>query len=319
MAFDLRLPGQRKPHNAVPFEPDTKKQRAGLGSAATKTDDIENLGQKADQEKIIRFDNMDEVENAFKRGSLNWPNSIEVHGFKYNYLKCFSKEILNVLKYQKNAYVIYHVPRMYEKEVTQAKMGQWMIFLLKADGPSTIVPQGIGFASAARGSAMYESQEVVGDIVLLKIALPTGVIALKGKVDTGADISSLHVDSTPKIVGDTVRFENHNASGNIITAPLIGKQAVKSADGGVEYRPIIELDVEVNGKKISKAQFNLNNRSKMDHEILIGQNILEKGGFLVDPSENENTMESDESDINLLTEDELDQLLSQIAYLIENN
>ena len=302
MLLEIQLPGQAKRNAKVPFKPDFEKQRAGLGSGKDEVVSPEELKSKGEkQEEIVRFDNMDEVQHAFKRGDLAWPEAIEVHGLKYNYYKSFTKGLVKIFKKEKPGYIIYHIPKEHLNKAKEFNMGHWMVFLFRPETNSNVIPHGIAFTTSSRGSAMYEGeqidedQQVIGDVALLKIALPSGVIALKGKVDTGAEISSLHVDSKPKVVGDTVRFENHNASGNIITAPLAAQQAVKSADGGVEYRPVIELDVEVNGKRISKAQFNLNDRSHMEHEVLIGQNILEKGGFLVNPSQDK-VQEDDEQD-----------------------
>ena len=67
-----------------------------------------------------------------------------------------------------------------------------------------------------------------------------------------------------------------------------------TADGGVEYRPVVELNIELNGKKMSRVLFNLNNRDKMEYPCLIGQNVLEKSGFLVDPNMNGPVGEADE-------------------------
>lgn len=286
-----------------------------------------------DPSEIVRYESVDQLEAAFKKGDFAWPKNIEVKGIKFTYYKSNKRPLVNVFRDNQEAYIIYHIPKQYEKQAVEAGMGHWMVFLFRPTGPTTLGPTNIGFTSAARGGAMYENANVqtIGDVVLLKIHLPSGVIALKGKVDTGAEISSLHVDDKPRIVGDTVRFQNHNASGNIISAPMVSQQAVKSSDGGTEYRPVIELDIEVEGKPISKAQFNLNNRSHMEHQVLIGQNVLEKTGFLVDPNKDEpkqggnvtgSGMQEDEeedSDLYKLTEEQIEEMVSQLAKHIEDN
>jgi len=43
-------------------------------------------------------------------------------------------------------------------------------------------------------------------------------------------------------------------------------------------------EAEINGKRIQDVLFNLNDRNNMDHQLLVGQNILEKGKFLIDPT-----------------------------------
>lgn len=318
MPFEFKIPGQTKSHIATITEEAGGTALGNTDAAAAEPIAIKSKDQNPESD-TVRFDNMDEVEHAFKKGSLDWPNHIEVKGFNYVYNKSYTKGLIEMLKGKQPGYVIYHIPEEYLEKARQSNLGHWMVFLFKTDGPSKIAPHGIMFTTAARGTVIYEDQQVIGDIVLLKIALPSGIIALKAKVDTGAEISSLHVDSHPKIVGDIVKFENHNASGNVISAPLVAKQAVKTADGGVEYRPVIELDIEINGKKISKAQFNLNDRSKMEYEVLVGQNILEKSGFLVNPRQN-NVQEDEKTDLMALSEKELDNLIMQMFdYLKENN
>jgi hypothetical protein len=319
MAFNFTLP-KKKDYPKKTY--DEKTRYASVGGVPKKDDSTKGTEPEQTTNDIIRFDNIDELEVAFKKGSLNWPKQLEVHGLTYRFTKSSTGGIMEIFKGKRPGYIIYTVPQSHRKKVQEFNMGEWMVFLFTAQDSSKIAPRGIAFTTQARGEAMYEGEEVIGDIALLKISLPSGVIALKGKVDTGATISSLHVDSTPKIVGDTVKFENHNASGNVITAPLIAKQAVKSADGGTEYRPVIELDIEINGKSISKAQFNLNNRSAMEHEVLVGQNILEKGGFIVDPSQikDSNTVEQEEiEDINTLSEEELDDIMNELSIFYEEH
>jgi len=304
MPFDIRLPGQPKKHKPAPIDPDKRAQ--GIDPSA------QPVEKPQEPDSSVRFDNMEQVETAFKQGKIDWPRFIMVEDLKYELLKSNKSGLTNILKGKKPGFIIYHVPKEKIKVAKEKNMGQWMVFLFRKDNNSSIHPYGVGFTTSARGSSIYEDNQVVGDIVLVKIGLPSGVIALKGKVDTGAEISSLHVDGKPKVIGNTVRFENHNASGGVITAPLVTQQAVKSADGGTEYRPIIELDVEVQGKSISKAQFNLNDRSQMEHEILIGQNILEKAGFIVNPSRDGIQQESEEKDLDGLNDDELDDLMNQL-------
>ncbi len=310
MPLNFRLPGQPKKNKPMPHSGPT---------AMPRVDNDKEVEKAPQPDQSIRFDNMEQVETAFKQGKIDWPRYIIVGDLKYDFLKSSQRGLQDILTGKKQGYIIYHLPHEHVKKAKERNMGQWMIFLFRKESGSQILPYGVGFTTKARGKAIYEDNQVVGDVVLIKIALPSAVIALKGKVDTGAEISSLHVDSKPRVIGNTVRFENHNASGSIITAPLVTQQAVKSADGGTEYRPIIELDIEVQGKPISKAQFNLNDRSKMEHEVLIGQNILEKAGFIVNPSLDGMKQESeeDEENIGALNEDELDDLMDRIVELME--
>ena len=64
---------------------------------------------------------------------------------------------------------------------------------------------------------------------------------------------------------------------------LVGNKArFLSADGGGNTRPVITLDIEIDGTPLTGVEFNLNDRSGMDSQILMGTNIIEAGNFVVD-------------------------------------
>ena len=112
--------------------------------------------------------------------------------------------------------------------------------------------------------------------------------SVPGKVDTGATTSSLN--ATHKSLsqsGNEVSFQSPILSDNIITLPIDSKQEVHSADGGGQQRPVIKLEIEVDGVSIGPVEFNLNDRSGMDNDILIGQNVLKAGNFLIDVQKND--------------------------------
>jgi len=102
-----------------------------------------------------------------------------------------------------------------------------------------------------------------------------------GKVDTGATTSSLHAEKI-SVNGSSVSFHAPSLSDNIVTMEVESHQEVHSADGGGQQRPVIKLEVEIDGVHIGPVEFNLNDRSNMEHEVLIGQNILKAGHFVID-------------------------------------
>jgi len=111
---------------------------------------------------------------------------------------------------------------------------------------------------------------------------------VEGKVDTGATTSSLHAENIKvNSNGGSVSFTCPELSDRVITMDMDGSQEVVSADAGGNQRPIVKFDVEINGVPIHGASFNLNDRSEMDSPILIGQNILKAGGFIIDVSKDE--------------------------------
>lgn len=128
--------------------------------------------------------------------------------------------------------------------------------------------------------------QLIGDIAMIKFTSLQSPKELQGKTDTGATISSLHAEHY-KINGNTVTFTCPPLGPNSVTVPLKTQHAVKSPDGGTVYRPVISLNVKVNGKLLNNIEFNLNDRGNMDQPVLIGQNLLQAGKFYVDPSRNE--------------------------------
>ena len=141
---------------------------------------------------------------------------------------------------------------------------------------------------------MQQSQQnVIRNHVPVRFA-SVGNKEITGKVDTGATTSSLHATNV-KTHGNQVSFVCDELSPNVITMDMDGAQTVHTADNGGDHRPIVKLDVEVNGVPIRDAVFNLNDRSNMDSKILLGQNILQAGNFVVDVNQgNEETPPADE-------------------------
>lgn len=85
------------------------------------------------------------------------------------------------------------------------------------------------------------------------------------RIDSGATSSSIDIQLAEKLQ----------------LGPILRTRLVKSASG-VKKRSIVSAKVNIKGRVI-EAEFSLADRSHMTYQILIGQNILKKGGFLIDP------------------------------------
>jgi hypothetical protein len=85
------------------------------------------------------------------------------------------------------------------------------------------------------------------------------------RIDTGATNSAIDLRLASKLK----------------LGPVIMSKLVKSTHG-TKLRPVIEAEIELCGHKIAE-QFTLADRSHMKYMVLIGQNILKKGIFLIDP------------------------------------
>lgn len=92
---------------------------------------------------------------------------------------------------------------------------------------------------------------------------------LRARIDTGATSSSMDITLAARL-------------GLVHTSRT---KVVKSASG-VKRRPTAHAKVQIDGE-IIEAEFTLADRSHMTYPMLIGQNILKKGHFLIDPRKGE--------------------------------
>lgn len=130
-------------------------------------------------------------------------------------------------------------------------------------------------------------KKVIGsqiELILLGFNNNEGIMA---KVDTGASFCSLHAKNirlTPSSYNkddEQVTFEYNNQEYRM---PIVNKQSVQNSDGGITYRPVVKFNVSMSNKTYQDVLFNLNDRSDMTHEILLGQNLLAQSRVLVDPT-----------------------------------
>lgn len=124
-----------------------------------------------------------------------------------------------------------------------------------------------------------EQRHIIGTTVKLSFPQLNDNTEYDGKIDTGAEQCCLHAtdikdssDSISFVFGKKRYTMNKHSSVDI-----------QSADGGVNARPVVALDVKCGDVTLQGVEFNLNDRSDMPDKILIGKNLLQKGNFLIDP------------------------------------
>ncbi len=88
------------------------------------------------------------------------------------------------------------------------------------------------------------------------------------RIDTGATSSSI----------------DYSLAGELQLGPILRSKMVKSA-AGIKKRPTIKVNVILKGTNIEE-EFTLADRSHMTYKMLLGQNVLKKGNFLIDPLQN---------------------------------
>ncbi len=131
---------------------------------------------------------------------------------------------------------------------------------------------------------MEDQKRIIGDTAVVTF-ISINNKQVRGKVDSGATTSSLHATNI-SVNGNRVTFNCEHLSDNTITMDIEGQQDVHTADNGADRRPTVKLNINVEGVDMKDVLFNLNDRSEMDNPLLIGQNVLKPGGFVIDVSKN---------------------------------
>ena len=112
---------------------------------------------------------------------------------------------------------------------------------------------------------MVKERPIVGLVEYVKLLSKDDNKTMLARIDTGAINSAIDA----KLVAD------------FTLGPIVKTKSIKSTHGN-SLRPVILVELEIQGIKI-KEEFTVADRSHMKYSILIGQNILKKYRFLVDP------------------------------------
>ena len=112
-----------------------------------------------------------------------------------------------------------------------------------------------------------ESRPILGLTEEVTILNPPRSEKAIARIDTGATSSSIDLKLAQKL---HLKEVNHF-------------KIIKSASG-IGRRPVIHIKIFIKGQELD-GDFTLANRSHMTYSLLIGQNILKKGRFLIDPLE----------------------------------
>lgn len=133
---------------------------------------------------------------------------------------------------------------------------------------------------ALKNEAISEDTNVLGANVPVKFTMFNKTVD-NCKVDTGASMSSLDARNIKKTPNGQVSFTCPSLNDNVITLDIHDNIQVKQADTNGESRPTVLLKIVINDKPLN-VMFNLNDRSQMDSPILIGQDIISAGKFVID-------------------------------------
>jgi hypothetical protein len=115
-----------------------------------------------------------------------------------------------------------------------------------------------------------------------------GIHGLLARVDTGAASCALHAteihvehtDRKKKLTFKLFDPENDRYDGRVFEFSEFSTRNVKNSFGNKKERPMIELDIIVDGLMRTVA-VGLINRSNLTYDMLLGRNLIAQG-FLVD-------------------------------------
>ena len=136
---------------------------------------------------------------------------------------------------------------------------------------------------------MSNARTVVGWREWIRVPELLGGEWIKAKVDTGARTSAIHAWDVEPFDRDGrtwVRFQLHprqHDDTHIVTAeaPLVEEREVRSSNGDVEVRPVIEATIALDGTQ-HRIELTLTNRDQMGFRMLLGRTGMARR-LLVDP------------------------------------
>lgn len=299
-----------------------------------------------------RFANIDALNDAFVSGQLKTPpQQIFIHDIKF-VLSSGSKYDLSTMLFDgKKGYLIYSLDTskdnvdLYNTIHTTADNDDpsniqdriallWGVLLLRLVPAKALTISQHRLTNLVREAYDIEGNNVsIGDKLVLKSEVDIQLVgfnkneAIKARIDTGAGQCSLHGEQV-KFSDELVQF---TFNGVRYKMELADTQDIRSSDGGDEKRPCVSFNIKIGDQLLNNIIFNINDRSNMPHEILLGQNALTQGRFIIDPTLEESAqleaLETfiDNIEIELVedhvpsTEDKTDELLNELQQLINRN
>ena len=250
----------------------------------------------------MKFQSLVDLEKWFTSGSADsLPAEITVDDVAYKKMTSTDVSFSEVFASDKKPIMVYSLvnnptnKEKYEKKHTNADDAtsfQDHILMVWALDKLKLLPKLAKFVPRARvfATAMREAEIPDSRIVHSKIGIVLNGFhnnsPIDAKVDTGADICSLHAsDVKMNTESGLVSFVFGDKR---VTMPLVTVQAIKTADNGIDNRPVVQFDVVIPNndpmKKnhvLKKISFNLNDRSNMPDKVLLGQNFIKAGNFVV--------------------------------------
>ncbi len=94
------------------------------------------------------------------------------------------------------------------------------------------------------------------------------------------DVSDVAEDNRGKVV--VFRISNEDGEDRILEREVIRTVSIKKRGGGVEKRPVVELELCIAGILVD-GEVSLADRTTFNYPLLIGRDMLEEGDIAVNP------------------------------------
>jgi hypothetical protein len=143
----------------------------------------------------------------------------------------------------------------------------------------------IGFLLAGKSFATEGDLEILGWVENARLTDPA--IALKAKLDTGAETSSLDAEVIKKFRQDGRRWVRFRVSDRdtgeefIIVRERVRTIGVVQHDGSRQTRPVVEMELCIAGR-LMRPEVSLIDRREFIYPLLLGRSALESFA-LIDP------------------------------------
>lgn len=250
---------------------------------------------------MSEYQSVEQINELFKAGKMQLSKDLYIHGFHYNMLKGISYPVDEMLEKRYKMFLIYNVDPKAKGTEEWKQLGEqieeWVIFIWSISPSLYVSPARVVTAKKRIATpdlqtgekTLAENQNIIPDIV--DVNFLSFNKSIQGKVDTGADMTSLHCEQWNRISPGVIAASIPELSPNVIKLDVSREITVKTSEGKDKIRPVVTFKIDIAGKQMD-AEMNLNNRETMTSKLLIGQIVLEKGKFLVDPSQQQQMPES---------------------------
>lgn len=141
----------------------------------------------------------------------------------------------------------------------------------------------VGLLLTTSGQTWAGATPVLGWVE--QISLSSEQLPMEAKIDTGADVSSVHVEAMQHLVRDGrpwVEFTLRGTNGEqrVLQRAIVRVAGIKLKTRGIQQRPVVLLQVCI-GNRRQNAEFNLARRDQFRYPVLLGRSFL-RGRYLVD-------------------------------------